>query len=559
MPSGAAALAALALAACAPPSALGDSFLRGGGLPAVSQEVGPELERALAAEVEEALSLGGERWRAAQGRAVHIKEALRPTFASMPKNEHGKLGHAAVRYVLHRLFVSRHAWFIQGLRPEGENGSVEAGAAGMLHDQVPERVQSLFERRMGTHGLGLEELTVLAATLEHLVHNEVSGHLRAAFRLFGVGGDDQLPRATALQIVEAYMAVYILGGNISAMPAAAVHSSARTIAQVYPTWSHTQDWVRAVYDEGVPQDRKEAVTFGDLVGVVEEVGERYGRWQNTECLDLKGKLGGYGDTVTGRVRLADFYSGAVRDGHWQFTESVAYLRELGALDESDPEDPRVIISNYINSPSNCVASSSYYSVCCINECEALLGSLEEQVGGPEALPGELSARVATLPSGTREGGRRLSEPLLAKLQEVADHHGGRVPLHGRLFAQWLHYAFPRTCPFPHKAGSVSAQTPTEFGDGHAVSSRDMQEHGFTPQAPVDKEDLEWMSQWSSEEELLADYRVHLRAPWEPSSLGAAVLLGAAALALAMFSGAAGFSKPTKVDSLLPSYQKAHFI
>ena len=30
----------------------------------------------------------------------------------------------------------------------------------------------------------------------------------------------------------------------------------------------------------------------------------------------------------------------------------------------------------VNSQSNCVASSSIYSVCCINECEALLGHVE---------------------------------------------------------------------------------------------------------------------------------------------------------------------------------------
>jgi hypothetical protein len=238
--------------------------------------------------------------------------------------------------------------------------------------------------------------------------------------------------------------------------------------------------VREVYDEAIPQDRREAVTFGDVVGVVEEVGERYGRWQNAECLDLKGKLGGYGDTVTGRVRLADFYSGAVKDGHWQFTESVAYLRELGALDESDPEDPRVIISNYINSPSNCVASSSYYSVCCINECEALLGNLEERVGTAEAKPGEISALVAALPSATREAGRKLSEPLLAKLQEVADHHGGSVPLHGRLFAQWMHLAYPMECPFPHMAGATSPATATEWaektGQSTTLDAAEMMQH-----------------------------------------------------------------------------------
>merc|ERR1719277_2780124 len=153
-----------------------------------------------------------------------------------------------------------------------------------------------------------------------------------------------------------------------------------------------------------------------------------------------------------------------------------------------------------------------------------------------------------------DGAPHISASLRRQLEEIASAHGGQVPIHGRLFAQWLHYAFPRECPFPHKTGAVSARTPVEFGHGYIATKTDMQEHAGladVPQAPVDKEDLQWMSQCSSEEELIADYRVHLRAPWEPSSLGAAVVLGAAAVALATFSGAAGFSKSTKADSILP--------
>lgn len=39
--------------------------------------------------------------------------------------------------------------------------------------------------------------------------------------------------------------------------------------------------------------------------------------------------------------------------------------------------------------------------------------------------------------------RELSEGLRVRLQEVAALHGGKVPIHGRLFAQWMHHAFPR--------------------------------------------------------------------------------------------------------------------
>jgi len=127
----------------------------------------------------------------------------------------------------------------------------------------------------------------------------------------------------------------------------------------------------------------------------------------------------------------------------------------GALDESDPERMSVIIPNYVNAESNCVASSKFYSVCCIDECEALLGSLERHIGFPDATPALILQLVAGLSSDTVEVPRQISSTLADRLNDIASHHGGRVPLHGRLFAQWLHHAYPRECPYPHLSGTTS--------------------------------------------------------------------------------------------------------
>jgi hypothetical protein len=91
----------------------------------------------------------------------------------------------------------------------------------------------------------------------------------------------------------------------------------------------------------------------------------------------------------------------------------------------------------------------------MNECEGLLGHLERQLGRPDAAPEDLAALVADLPSATVPRGRVLSTWLMERLADVAAHHSGTVPLHGRLFAQWLHYAYPRECPYPHVAGTTS--------------------------------------------------------------------------------------------------------
>merc|ERR1719498_1103405 len=60
-----------------------------------------------------------------------------------------------------------------------------------------------------------------------------------------------------------------------------------------------------------------------------------------------------------------------------------------------------------------------------------------------------------------EGGK-VSDALRSRLEEVAAVNNGKVPLHGRLLAQWLHFVFPRDCPFPHLAGTVNPQTPMKF-------------------------------------------------------------------------------------------------
>ena len=79
----------------------------------------------------------------------------------------------------------------------------------------------------------------------------------------------------------------------------------------------------------------------------------------------------------------DFYKTSIDDNTFEFQESEEYLRDLGALDGTDPSHPSVIIPNYIQSASNCIASESLYSLCCLNECEQLMSHLEREIDAPE--------------------------------------------------------------------------------------------------------------------------------------------------------------------------------
>merc|ERR550525_1379675 len=165
--------------------------------------------------------------------------------------------------------------------------------------------------------------------------------------------------------------MYVLGTNYSEVTRKQLEDMNQTIYQVYPTWGETKKWARKVRSEVLEATGHiDDLSFSSTERVVEEIGDRYGRWQDQECKSLKDSLLKLEEPGTGRVRLSTFYQSALQ-GNWQFSETIDYLRQLGALDESDPQRPSVIIPNYINSPSNCVASSRFYSVCCIDECEAL--------------------------------------------------------------------------------------------------------------------------------------------------------------------------------------------
>jgi len=172
------------------------------------------------------------------------------------------------------------------------------------------------------------------------------------------------------------------------------------------------------------------------------------------------------EAYSGRVRLQDFYGKNQHHGKWQFSESVPYLHELGALDETNPNDAKVIIPNYVNGASNCIASSRFSSVCCISECESLRERVEQALDVPEPVAEDVAQVAAALSSSTVPTNRSLSPLMLNRLHGIAAANRGRVPLYGRLFAQWLHHLFPRECPYPHITGTTRPEGTKDYMMNH---------------------------------------------------------------------------------------------
>merc|ERR1740120_332470 len=237
----------------------------------------------------------------------------------------------------------------------------------------------------------------------------------------------------------------------------------------FPAWEDFKLWVEDVRKtSSLNRARRrldaEEFSFGRVIEEVQDLNDHLGAFQDIECRSLKAALADMEFRNTGRVLLSDFYREGL-NGKFLFVEHVDYLRNLGALDESEPGHPSVIIANYLASPANCLVSTSFHSVCCLDECAGLMGHLEHSISAPTASPERIAELVSGLQSDSVDAPRNLPALLVSRLWEIADHHGGSVPLHGRLFAQWMHHAYPLECPYPHAGGMTRPLTPDEWGSG----------------------------------------------------------------------------------------------
>jgi len=463
------------------------------------------------------IAVGADHRAATEKRVARLEEAMRPIFTALPKDKAGRLSASGVRYMLHRLFVQRHGWFVRGLDLAGQSYN-STSPTSMIGTHVGEDAQQVFDNQLDKSGFDLHHAAVLAATLENFVHVECIQRLEVAYKLTGISPDDeQVSEADIMRAMDTYMLMYVLDKNHSSVSRRWINGAFQVIEQIYPTWNRTVEFlqeVRSTVLTGDSVDEDGAIvpaassrtSWSSTLRVLETVGERYGRWQAQECFELKDALVKMEEKGTGRVPLDRFYASALNNVSWQFQESVTYLRSFGALDEMDPARPSVIIPNYLNGPNNCVASSKFYSSCCIDECDALISHIEEQLASPEAQPYRILEIAEALPSATVATPRQLPPFLKQRLTEIAELHGGRVPLHGRLFAQWMHHAYPRECSYPHLSGTTNPVKPQNYqketGESVQANQEEMQEivSQIAKTTPSSTEE-ELAPQWSHEEEL----------------------------------------------------------
>lgn len=489
-----------------------------------------------------------------------VKAVIMPMWKTVSKTQN-RVDRRTLRYLVHRYFMQTSSLMVRGFEPSRSTNETHWGSTDILSQMVPAYVESVLSSQHSTaNGFTLQDVIDMVLTLDQLIFDSESALLEDIYKSQRKPTQSSLSYNGLKQVLHEYMVKWM----VDADPDDHVRLlENRSLArQVLPHFDdllafaegRIKTFQQSRQDKAVKKGGREAwnmrYSFEDAHKVVGGITRSFQSYWQSECASMKESLISMDKHGTGRVPLAKFYDTAI-NVDWRFGESEDYLRELGALDESSSWiGGQVIIPNYLQASSNCIVSTAHYNLCCVAECETLLGEIERAVQAPEALPGTILDLVGKMTSQTtldQDEGPHLDGNMISQLEKVAKNYNGKVPLHSRLFAQWLHYAFPHECPFPHKAGTVSSATPEEFGN-YIASSEDMQKHASNATAlevSVTKEELHWLSQWSEEEELLMDYQSEGRSGgWTMGFL----LFSAVMAAMGLYTGVIGASNPKKTDT-----------
>eukprot|EP00439_Symbiodinium_sp_Y106_P061297 s2628_g9.t1 len=294
---------------------------------------------------------------------------------------------------------------------------------------------------------------------EHLIHGDQRERLKQAWLVHELQPEGTTTGEGLLSVLQVFMAHYVYvsqkvdSGYALTLPKAL--EEVNTISRIYGGWPQIRSFIHDQVDKALLKSK--SLTFEDAAEAADMVLLLFQEVSGAMCHDMERTFQTLRGGDHGRVLLSELRTA---DGGDLFRESLDYLRQLGALEETGRET-FVFMPNYMLGPSNCDGTTSFYDLCCPNSCEVYKDKLEQALtSAPDHV--DAIARVVE-----EHSGNKLQEDLLAKLKVMAkeptsgfrpsianvktDEQGERVLIHGHAFADWLHQALPRECPRPRAA------------------------------------------------------------------------------------------------------------
>lgn len=433
-----------------------------------------------------------------------IRAWVEPMFKTLPQisSHEGHVELRAMEHTLHRYFMKRYSLSLRPFEPHRPFNAT----TDVLGDRVPAFVEEILRGRFYHNGFSLDDAVSMVATMEQFLYDDTLRRISKSH--------DSLFESSLDHDITEDQAVQIIGHSIQQVDKEPQGEQSIVPPRGSLDWGTEQiikgELHRILYKR-TRRARQAALKSQDSFTLDEVAHAGHALVLSMQklfatCERLRKHMANLDPKNTGRVTLSDLYWNS-NAGEFELRESKDWLKRLGALDESSTwKGPQVIIPNYVGGASNCIVTTQLYRVCCpSNECEHLLSRVEAEVQAPTGSPHQI---MPVILESIAQGDVKTIMPLSKKLWEVAQHHDNRIPLHGRLFQQWLHYVKPQECPYPHKRGSVELVNLAGCGTNCAIddvkaAARDSLHVPLEgPVSDEDDDDAAWMSQWALEEELV---------------------------------------------------------
>jgi hypothetical protein len=410
-----------------------------------------------------------------------MEAAMDATYKTLPKNRKGLLSRNAAAYLVQKYVMQVHHYSIRCLGPDpaGAQHNASASSGNGLESSAAEMLETFLETRQAGRGLSLRDTAALAVMLHKLVMDSSVTIMYEAchnLALLGMVPDDETFTLTTLvKVIWAWQWLHRHNWDTEWNLLIAHMEEPTHAMDEFGKLAKNLAEAKFYRERNIQNPFKaKTLSMQNVVQLAQEAVEGMGTWQDNDCKTMKRNLMRLDPEGDGRVPLELVYDQPMAaDAHgeqvFRFSESQDYLRSVGALDEYIPSKPQVLISNYLLGPANCYRLTALYTYCCLNECDVVLGEVERAVGGSSAAPHILALLLGNMTTSSIDEARPLSKDLVQKLSAIATKNGGKVPLHGRLFAQWLHFALPYECPYPHVTQKDPAGNAlmTSYFQGHS--------------------------------------------------------------------------------------------
>jgi hypothetical protein len=93
----------------------------------------------------------------ADSRLKAIHKVLDPLFKALPKNRHGHISSAVMRYAVRRYFSQSHGWMVKGFNAYEDQGNTsEIAGNDMLQSRLPGYIRSIVEDRFAKQGVSID-------------------------------------------------------------------------------------------------------------------------------------------------------------------------------------------------------------------------------------------------------------------------------------------------------------------------------------------------------------------------------------------------------------------